>query len=480
MSQPRPSFSELKSTFEVKLSPRPTSITIKRKRKESRDKELELDSESDIKKIKMGQKGQNKGLKKAQDKTKSGGKGKDKDKQNDIILSQDIAKDSQAEQDSDTDMDEDDTEENRSKKIMLEAARIAVSEATGNMSILVNNAMSNALMPLKESMKDIADRTWQTEQDIRDLKTTVTDIQDNLDIEKIKKDVKADIRSDKEEKNSIAHKLYLVNAIEKSSCNLIIHGLKTSDNIQSDVENLLSSIGMTDEMINKLKIKNCFALGKQDGNRPASVMMSLGSSHDRTEVLKNAKNLPKGIYFKKDIPSGYREKSKEFERKAYKLRSFMGVQTQVSFANHVMQIRYRDNSSKAFTVHEEFYPSPQECFSKQKGNFAEEGSPSKSVNTSTLEVAKRSFIISNLKDIRREQAVSDIGERLDEGEMYEHIEEVQVNERFTLVRCINVESMEKMITKCRVETIGEEALKCEIFDPPTIRQGLERKNKGKK
>ena len=347
-------------------------------------------------------------------------------------------------------------------------------------STMVNNALTNALLPLKSSIDDISNRTWQTEKDISTLKQTVTDIQDNLDIEKIKEDVKKDMCSDKEEKNSIAHKLYLVNSIDKAAGNLIIHGLRTTDNIQRDVENMLSSIGMSGEMIEKVKIKNCYTLGKNDGERPASVMIQLSNSHDRIEILKYAKNLPKGIYFKKDIPSGYREKSKEFERKAYKLRSFMGVQTQISFVNHVMQIRYRDNSTKAFTVHEEFYPSPQECFSKQKGNFAEEGSPSKSVNTASVEVAKRSFIISNLKDIRREEAVREIGERLDEGEMYEHIEEVQVNERFTLVRCKDIDSMGKIIAKCRAEEIGEEALKCEIFDPRAPKRSPEGKKKGKK
>ena len=66
MSQPTPSpkFSELRSVFEVNLTPDSNILKITRKRKGSSDKEVDIETEAGNKKIKMVHKGPNKGQKK--------------------------------------------------------------------------------------------------------------------------------------------------------------------------------------------------------------------------------------------------------------------------------------------------------------------------------------------------------------------------------------------------------------------------------
>ena len=88
------------------------------------------------------------------------------------------------------------------------------------------------------------------------------------------------------------------------------------------------------------------------------------------------KNLPKWVYFDRDIPVGYREAYKNMKRKAYKLRKFLPVTTQIIFAGHLLQLRYKDKEdglNKGYTIEEEFFLSPESMAKHIKGYISDGG-----------------------------------------------------------------------------------------------------------
>jgi len=66
-------------------------------------------------------------------------------------------------------------------------------------------------------------------------------------------------------------------------------------------------------------------------------------------MFRFAKNLPRGVYFDRDVPLGYRVAYKNMKRN----RKFLHVNTQISFSGHLLQLRYKDKeggSEKGYTI----------------------------------------------------------------------------------------------------------------------------------
>ena len=91
------------------------------------------------------------------------------------------------------------------------------------------------------------------------------------------------------------------------------------------------------------------------------------------------------------------------KRKAYKLRKFLPVTTQIIFAGHLLQLRYKDKEdglNKGYTIEEEFFPSPESMANHIKGNISDGGAaPSTSVNATSLKLQREILILSGIGSV---------------------------------------------------------------------------------
>ena len=285
-----------------------SKTVLKRKRT---DKDTEVEKETDsTKKPRMTGKKKSSVVGKSKEPNKTD---KKKDTDNDNKGQTETGNRNQADKQNDeidkdgteSESDSDDGEGGRLNKIINKANKKAVKLAKTDMRDMIDNAVKTGMENVQGSLNEISEEVWKNRQDIDKLKNAVNDIKESLDVENIKDAVKAQLTTDKEQKDTTAHKLYLLSLVEKSSTNLIIHGM-ASENVEEDVKILLKKIGLPEGTSSRLKIINCYQLGKKVNDREPSIMVQLGSSFERSEILKCSRNLPKGIFFKKDIPNGYR------------------------------------------------------------------------------------------------------------------------------------------------------------------------------
>ena len=197
--------------------------------------------------------------------------------------------------------------------------------------------------------------------------------------------------------DSSSYKITLATIIDKANKNLIIHGLKT-DKPMDDVQALFSSLKLPASI--QTNIVSVVQLGKGDGVKTPSIMVSLQNQFQRNDLLKAAKNLPAGVSFDRDIPQGYREAYKRMRRQAWKYRNLFEVQTQIIFTGHQLQLRYKDieeGSKKAYTILEEFYPKPEHLVTPNSGNSVKPGThPSTSISKDALERARNKMIMTGI------------------------------------------------------------------------------------
>ena len=127
--------------------------------------------------------------------------------------------------------------------------------------------------------------------------------------------------------------------------------------------------------------------------------MTLGNAYQRNDLLKHGKLIPAGITLDRCTPPLYREAYKKFKKKARVYSRFFGTQTQVVFIAQTMQLRYKE-TGKAFTILEEYTPSPQDAEKMSKGNKVEGDSvsPSASINAEAIKEARRYVALAGHQD----------------------------------------------------------------------------------
>ena len=229
-------------------------------------------------------------------------------------------------------------------------------------------------------------------RDMSDLRSTVDSLKSTL-----KSEIVNEIGDTSSHLSAYKHTLSVEN--EKVASNLLIFGLK-AENPSEKVKELFSQLSIPSDLA--YTIMSVSKMGKDGGERVPTLLVTFQNGFQRNEILKYAKNLPKGVVFDRDIPLGYREQYKIMKRKAYKHRKFFNCSTQIIFVGHLMQLRYRDrdnSATKSYTIIDEFFPHPNSMANHVKGNSSKAGAaPSVSVNDASLKNAKRTLLLSNIGD----------------------------------------------------------------------------------
>ena len=255
--------------------------------------------------------------------------------------------------------------------------------------------IGETLQPLVVQVKGLEDRqkTLEFRQD---------SFEGNLkeELTKMKEEILTEVRSEQKVKteatNLAAFRYSLCNEIEKESMKLLMFGVKKTDTeVGSHARNILSEIADKGKI--KIDVKQVIQIGKTSEKGTTAVIIVLENSNQRNEILKNGKFIPEGITIDRCTPPAYRETYKKMKKRARSLSKHFGCQTQVSFANHTLQLRYREEG-KSFTILEEFSPSPEDMGKYAKGNKLEGDSviPSASINEESIAKAKRYIILNGL------------------------------------------------------------------------------------
>ena len=283
---------------------------------------------------------------------------------------------------------------------------------------------------LSEKYDTIQDNVSSQGKDMSELRNTV---------ESLKVTLKAEIVGELGDKQASgilsAYKHTLAIENEKISSNLLIFGLKT-ENPKNSVTELLSKLSIPSEI--SYTITSVTKLGKDGGEKTPTLLVSFQNGFQRNEVLKFAKNLPKGISFDRDIPLGYREAYKNMKRKAYKYRKFFKCSTQIIFSGHIMQLRYRDredSASKSYTIVEEYFPSPESMANHAKGNITKGGAvPSVSANEASLKIAKQTLLLNGIGDASMMTLDAGLKQLLNKSE-FDTIQSIEVLQGTARITC---------------------------------------------
>ena len=142
----------------------------------------------------------------------------------------------------------------------------------------------------------------------------------------------------------------------------------------------------------------------------------------------------------------------------------MNVQTQITFNNHALTLKYKDNDdrSKAWVIFEEYYPTIQETLNQQGGNSSSVGPPSKIITKSEIEKANRTLILSNMKSQTKAEAEVFIQGIL--GDKSTFIEEVIPKDKLTLIRCTNQDAVKEVMALCKAGKVGNDPIRCETYN----------------
>ena len=210
--------------------------------------------------------------------------------------------------------------------------------------------------------------------------------------ESIKKEVKDEISKELESVGLHAHKAFLMREIEKTSSNIIIYGLKT-ENARDDVEKLLRA-----KLPNSSSdIKNVVTLGKEKSGKFPPILVTLSNEFCRNNLLKNLGSLEGGIIIERDIPACYRDRYKQFKRKAWSLKQFMNVTPQIIFQAHILTLRYKE-PNKGYIIHEEYFPKPDDLIKKVTASKNSPSlPPSSAVSKDSIIKAEKTLLMLGVK-----------------------------------------------------------------------------------
>ena len=267
----------------------------------------------------------------------------------------------------------------------------------------VIEAVQSDLKPIAETVNQIS-----KEQDLMREREVLRDIRVGK-LESEFEDLKEIVEKRGEGESDAAFKYNLAAEVERANKNLIIHGLRIGAGKDAAID-IIKGIGEKNEI--EFEIKRCTPLGKGANNKQ-SVMISFENAYQRNTILQNAQGLPKDIFLDRDIPRLYRDAFKRFRRKQWRLRNFLGYQTQISFTSHILQLKYKEEG-KAYTIDEEYVPSIKDSLKTVKGNKSEGGNiPTPVIQKDDIDLARNSVIITGAKKIPEKDLKEMVKEALD-------------------------------------------------------------------
>ena len=272
-----------------------------------------------------------------------------------------------------------------------------IDELRGSTLTAMKDMLDEANRPIKEQLGNLEKATdsiavecGANKKSIKGLKSEMAGLKDS-----IKDELKNEMRTELEASQAATHRLSVEKEIDKVAGNIIIHGLKP--HTAEEVTTLLRSLNFPIEV--KTGVKKVIPLGR--GDNVKSILVELLDPTSRNPLLGNIdyKKLPKGIRIECDVPPSFREDFQKFNSEAHKLRKFYDFQTRIGFAGHEMQLKYKEKgmTSKAYTIHKIFSPSPSKFAKKNNSVNKTQGggeqhppksSPSKSTTPKSLSLSQ--------------------------------------------------------------------------------------------
>ena len=232
--------------------------------------------------------------------------------------------------------------------------------------------MKAITIPIEQALNNLTTRQDSHDKRMDELSDKLESLKTNLSSD-VKKEILAELNQTKREQLN----LFLGNEIEKMASNIILYGYKG----EATKESIVSMFGeMGVENMNDLRVVKIAKLGlpKGSGNKVAPIIITLGNTEQRNNVLKSGSKLPTGISMERDMPPAYRTQYKQFKKHAWKLRAMYGVKTQIVFDAHVLILRYKEEG-KAFTIVDEFIPPLTSIREKRNKNPPQGAGPASDV-----------------------------------------------------------------------------------------------------
>ena len=334
-------------------------------------------------------------------------------------------------------------------KMEKEDMKQLIRETIGLSQAQMKNDLSELVAPIKSKLESIEEQTQhlsancdENTKQIASLTSDIVEMREN-----IKEELKSELKSELEASQLAAHKINLVREVERTSANIVIHGLPnpTVDTINALIDGMKIDSGVG------IEVKRVLSVGKE-GKK--SCLVTLGDQSQRNAILSKSfpQNLPSKVRIDKDIPRQYRSEYKRMQEEAFKHKCFFNVQCHVAFIGHEMVLRYREkeNKEKGFTILRTWFPPPQK-HSNTSGNKMEGGPlPSNSIDEDAKLEASRSFLLPDIKD----KDVSEVQRLLEEelGPDYVKVREIRISNGRPLIVCESVKSCRDLLASEKIKT----------------------------
>ena len=336
-----------------------------------------------------------------------------------------------------------------------------LSDVKDDIKQSLNSDFTESLKPVKEKLDDLSSqyasmerKNEERDEKLEKLNTQMLNMKDTL-----KGDILKEIGREMNLKNENAHKAMLAKEIEKCSVNVVVHGFKSTEP-EKDIRELAKKM-QSKEPFNIIKVTT---LGKGKEEKPPPILIVFGTEFQRNNFLKNAKDFPKGAILEKDIPVHYREEFKKFRREQWKNKSFFGVQAQIIFTGHLMQLRYRDDPTKAYTILKEFFPSEEHIAkTSTKGNKNDLLPPSNSIDKDAIDVASKTVIWSGIKSETPTSLREILGTILD-AKRLDQICEIKINNGKAKLICRSPTTAKSVFDATNGRSVGDTKINLSLFN----------------
>ena len=159
----------------------------------------------------------------------------------------------------------------------------------------------------------------------------------------------------------------------------------------------------------------------------------------------------------------YRAEYKNFRREQFKYMSFFKVKAQIIFTGHLMQLRYREDSSKGFTILKEYFPAYDPNSKKQGGSMKGDSlPPSSSITQDSIEDAKKTIIMYGVGN-ESSQSLKEILGTLLPDQKLQGILDIGIEKNLARIKCKNDVMAKHIFDVSNGKQIGNLKLNMSIF-----------------